>query len=205
MINWKKAKRFWLKTNPEYLNTPEQIEDAKNFVQKYASKIRWAKSICELGVGDGKHLYYFLEKYPNKKYCGNDFDPKVFNMIAESYPDISDKCFINCESTTKYLKKYLRYSDAIFTYNHLMYVVDEEIDQVCSNISYVTGKYLLIREIFTEVKYKDNNRDAFISFGFGRDYTNMFDDFELKNKDVETININEKEVEFHTYLFKRMG
>lgn len=204
MINWKLAKRYWLKTNSEYLNTPEQIEDAKNFIQKYASKIRWTNSICELGVGDGKHLYYFLEKYPNKKYCGNDFNPNISNIIKQSYPDIIDKCVIMCESTEKYLGKYLRYIDALFTYNHLMYIPDEDIDKICSNISYITGKYILIREIFTKIKYGDHDKNSFLLFGFGRDYTKMFDDFELKNKYIDAININEKEVEFHTYIFKRI-
>jgi len=207
MINWKKAKEYWLHAykSKQYINKPEKIQEAENFVRKYASKIRWAKTICELGISDGKHLHFFLEKYPNKEYYGNDFNPNVYSIVKKSYPDVFEKCNIMYKSTGKYLKGRLQYVDAIFTYNHLMYVSDEEIDKICSKISYVTGKYLLLREIYTSIKYDDLDEKSFLNFGSGRDYQDMFYEFELKNKDIETININNKEVEFHTYLFKKMG
>jgi hypothetical protein len=85
-----------------------------------------------------------------------------------------------------------------------MYITNEEINQICSNISNVAGKYILIKEIFTQVSYNDHDQNSFISFGFGRDYSSMFNNFELKEKEIETININNKEVEFYTYLFKKI-
>ena len=206
MINWKRAKKYWLRVyQSKRYGSPEKVQEAKSFVQKYASKIRWAKTICELGVGDGKHLHFFLEKYPNKKYCGNDFNPKVCSLVEKSYPDVFKKCDIMNKSTDKYLKGCLQYVDVIFTYNHLMYVPEEGIDRICSKISHVTGKYLLFREIYTPIKYNDLDKKSFLSFGFGRDYQKKFCEFELKNRYVETINISNKYVEFHTYFFKRIG
>ena len=209
MINWKRARRYWThiyQSNSSSVNTPELVDAAKEFINKYASKIRWAKTICELGIGDGKHLNFFIEKYPDKKYYGNDFNPEVMALIEKTYPNVLDKSEIVLgKSTDKYLKNYIRYVDAIFTYNHLMYIPDDDIDKVCSRISDRTGKYILMHEPHTKVQYSDINEKAFINFGIGRDYTNMFYEFELKSKDVENVVIDNKDIEIYTYIFKRMG
>jgi len=210
MINWKTAKKYWLKTyqNSNFINKSNSEEEclkAEEFVNKYASKIRWAKTICELGVGIGKHLNYFLKKYPNKSYFGNDFNPGMIEIIKQLYPNIIEKCEINIVSTDKYLKKYIKIVDAIFTYDHLMYIPEDLIDFECTKISTRVNKYILIHEINSKIDYKYNDIKSFIRFGFGRDYTNMFDDFNLKEKDTETVIINNKEVEFNTYLFKKIG
>lgn len=210
MINWKAAKKYWLKAynNNEFMElfcSEEECLKAKEFVNKYAHKIRWAKSICELGIGTGKHMNYFVEKYPNKNYFGNDFNPEIIKIIDKLYPDLIGKCDITVSSTNKYLKRYIKVVDAIYTYNHLMYIPDDLIDIECTNISMKSSKYILIHEILTDVDYIEGDIKSFINFGIGRDYSEKFDDFILKEKELEIININDQEVEFCTYLFKKMG
>lgn len=199
-MDWKLAKRYWLKFyQTKETDSEEECITAKKFVNTFAPKIRWAKSICELGVGTGKHLNFFLERYPDKIYSGNDFNPDTIGLIKKLYPNVIEKCDININSTDKYLKKYIRLVDAIFTYNHLMYIPNNLIDLGCSRISMRATKYILIHEIKTNVSYTES-KGSFIKFGIGRDYTDMFDDFNLKEKTTETIN----DQEFDTYIFKRI-
>jgi len=199
-MDWKLAKKYWLKFyQTKKTDSEEECTTAKKFVNMFAPKIRWAKSICELGVGTGKHLNFFLERYPDKIYSGNDFNPNTIGLIKKLYPNVIEKCNISINSTDKYLKKYIGLVDAIFTYNHLMYIPNNLIDLECSRISRRATKYILIYEIKTNVSYTESKK-SFIKFGIGRDYTDMFDDFNLKGKTTETVSGQE----FDTYLFKRI-
>lgn len=196
-MDYKGAKKNWIKLfRGTYKNIEYNFLDPVSFITKYASKIRWAKSILEIGMGNGELLNYLVDRYPNKEYSGIDLNPEVLH----EHQGIIKKCTLNIGETGKYLKNMEGIVDAIISHCHLMYFPDSSIEKICHLISQKADKYILIKEILTSKEYNDKDYISYFKYGFGRDYSEMFEDFILKENEVEIVD----GIEYQSYLFKKI-
>lgn len=152
-------------------------------VDRYASFLNSCVNFCELGVGNGRNIHFFHEKFPNWHYLGNDICPDIHDIIRAIYPDLLGYAEITIEDTLNYLEV-CNHTDIMFTHGHLMHLPDDVIEEVCSLISSKTDRFILLYEAYphkpgaiVKASYKD--------YRFERDYENMFHRFILKDKQIE--------------------
>jgi len=194
-LDYKRARKNWIRLYSGRYKAEYNFLDPVSFISKYASKIRWAKSILEVGMGEGELLNYLTNRYPNKEYSGVDISPNILNIIN----DVSDSN-ITIDQTGRYLKNMENTVDAIISHCHLMYFPIDSAMKVCSLMAEKANKYILIKEILTESEYEENDYETYFKYGFGRDYSDMFEGFVLKENEVEIVN----NIEYQSYLFKKI-
>jgi len=194
-LDYKRARKNWIRLYRGTYKAEYNFLDPITFITKYASKIRWAKSICEIGMGQGDLLGYLYNRYPNKEYSGVDLNPDILNIL-NGFPDSN----ITIEQTGKYLKNIEGTVDAIISHCHLMYYPIDSAIKVCNLMSEKANKYILIKEILMESDYEENDYETYFKYGFGRDYSDMFEGFVLKESEVEVVN----NIEYQSYLFKKI-
>jgi len=162
-------------------NKARHIAKTKHIINKFSNEINQCKSICELGCGNGRNLYYFNQQFNGIQYYGNDIDPNLFEHIKTIYPELlnNDNVKITQEDTLTYLEKLLL-PDMIFTYGHLMHIPDEIIGKICSLISQKARKFILLYEAFLDSKNLcQEKKERYKNYRFGRDYNDMFSGFNL--------------------------
>ena len=184
-------------------NQSNHIEMSQYLATNYGSTINSCKTLCELGVGSGRNLFYLHESYPALKYSGNDINPNIHNEIRSIYPDVLEWASIEIVDTLTYLKKLQSPVDIFFTHGHLMHLPDDVIYEVCELISRKANKYILIREAFLNgrgisLRHKKKYKD----YRFDRDYENMFPGFSLEEKSI-TDHPTKKGIRYCIYLFKK--
>jgi len=189
MSNYKKTKKIWTKwrkKNPSYAsatNSDKHIKKSKMIVDRYSGLLNSCASFSELGVGNGRNIHFFHEKFPDWHYYGNDIYPDIHNIIRAIYPDLLDYAEIIIEDTLIFLTV-CNNTDIMFTHGHLMHLPDDVIGEVCSLISDKTDRFILLYEAYPHrpgTKVKSSYKD----YRYERDYENMFDGFVLKDKQIE--------------------
>ena len=162
-------------------NKDRHVAKTKLIIRRFSNEISQCKSICELGCGNGRNLYYLNQQYSHIKYYGNDIDPNLFQHIEAAYPELLDSYNVKItqEDTLAYLERLLL-PDMIFTYGHLIHIPDEIIIEICNLISQKASKFILLYEAFLESENLcQEKRERYKNYRFGRDYNNMFPGFRL--------------------------
>lgn len=171
-----------VKTNKE-----RHIKKTKLMINKFSNEISQCKSLCELGCGNSRNIYYLSQQYKNIQYYGNDIDPNLYQHIGTTYPELlaNDNVKITQEDTLTYLKT-LPSVDMIFTYGHLMHIPDEIIGKICSLISQKAKKFILLYEAFLDSKNLcQEKRERYKNYRFGRNYNDMFSGFRLVMHEIK--------------------
>lgn len=141
------------------------------------------QTFCELGVGSGRNIYYFHEKYPQWMYTGNDINPNIHDEIKSIYPDLLNWASIEIIDTLSYLKKDNFQTDITFTRGHLMHIPNDVISEVCNLISKKTSRCILLHEVYLSSKGLSLRKKLkYRKYRFDRDYEEMFPGFTLKEK-----------------------
>lgn len=186
-LTYNESKKYWeVKHNSDAYSTiktnkARHIKKTKYIIGLFKNTIIRCGSICELGCGNGRNLYYLSQQYKNIQYYGNDLDPNLYQHINIAYPELLNKynVKITCEDTLTYLERLLL-PDMIFTYGHLMHIPDEAIGKVCDLISQKARKFILIYEAFIDSrKLSQEKKERYKNYRWGRDYNNRFPGFDL--------------------------
>lgn len=207
MTTYLKTKEYWItmykKVNyAQATNQAKHIKTSKFFVEKYGSRIKDCKIFCELGIGSGRNIHYFHEKYPELTYIGNDINPNTYEDIKSIYPNVLDYSSIEITDTLNYLRKDIK-MDITFTFGHLMHIPDDVIDEVCTLIAQKTDRYILLYEAYLNEKgIPLIKRWKYRRYRFDRDYEVMFPGFVLVEKEVSH-HESKKGIKYGRYCFKK--
>lgn len=180
-INYWKTKHTSGSYSAIKTNKDRHVAKTKLIIRRFSNEINQCKSICELGCGNGRNLYYLSQQYSHIKYYGNDIDLNLFQHIKATYPELlnNDNVKITQEDTLAYLEA-LSPVDMIFTYGHLMHIPDDIIIEVCNLISQKAKKFILLYEAFIDsIKLSQEKKERYKNYRFGRDYNDMFPGFDL--------------------------
>jgi len=178
----------WYQTSDYARQTNQQVhvERSKDVVKRFGPLMKDVNSFCELGVGSGRNIHFFREKYPQWLYFSNDINPTIIEQIDSIYPGLADKDNVNVEiiDTLSYLKK-LDEMDVFFTHGHLMHLPHDVINEVCSLIAKKSRKHILIMEAGkSSRKVSWFKRWKYRKYRFERDYSDMFPGWALKKKEA---------------------
>ena len=197
-LNWHTKGRYALASHKV-----KHIESTKFIVEKYGPNLQGCRIFCELGVGSGRNIYYFHEKYPDWTYIGNDINPNTYEDIKSLYPDLLNWASVEIIDSLSYLRKDIK-MDVTFTQGHLMHIPDDAIREVCSLIAEKTDKYiLLMNEAFLNEKgIGFIKRWRYKRYRFDRDYEEMFPGFVLVEKYVFS-HPAKKGIRYGRYLLKK--
>lgn len=164
----------WWKTKKNYgrnTNSSKHRTKSNYIAAKCKENDLDLRSICELGVGSGRHLAIFHQYYPEAEYYANDISKTALKQIKKYNPEVEQFATIKVIDTLSFLRTNEREFDAILTYGHLMHLPEDVIIDVLSYISN-TCKYLICYEAICKTgKY---NKDK--EYRFERDYTYYFPD-----------------------------
>lgn len=208
MASYSQTKKIWSQwyqkaKYAEFTNQPDNIEMSKHLVDTYGPRMTDCSVFCELGVGSGRNIYYFHEKYPDWKYLGNDISPNIHNEIRSVYPDLLDWADIEINDTLCYLRNPDFETDITFTHGHLMHLPNEVIKEVCQLIAAKTQKYLLLNEAYINGRGLSLRKKLkYRKYRFDRDYENMFPGFILRKKHISD-HPTKKAIRHGIYLFKK--
>ena len=203
--NYKKTNKIWInwwKKQPEYAvntNSDEHIQKSKIIVERYADLLKNCQSFCELGVGTGRNIHFFHERFPKWKYFGNDICPDIHKIIKTLYPNLLDYANIVVDDTLNFLNKCENF-DILFTHGHLMHLPDDVIGKVCNLISQKTNKFILIHEAYPHTEGAQLKAE-YKKYRFERDYAQMFSSF-IK-KDIQIEEHPSKGIRHCLYLFEK--
>lgn len=207
MTTYLRTKEYWItrykKGNyAQATNQTKHIKTSKFLVEKYGPRIKDCKIFCELGVGSGRNIHYFHEKYPELTYIGNDINPNTYEDIKSIYPNVLDYSSIEITDTLNYLRKVIKI-DVTFTHGHLMHIPDDVIDKVCALIAQKTDRYILLYEAYLNEKGIGLIKKwKYRRYRFDRDYEVMFPGFVLEEKDIFR-HASKKGIRYSRYFFKR--
>ena len=198
------AREFWKNTwlrNPQYvdeLNSGAYRRRSVRMVEYFGPDIEDTETFCELGVGSGRNIFYFHEKYPGWKYSGNDINPGVLGVIAKDFPGVLECVNITIDDTLGYLKN-IGGVDTLFTHGHLMHIPDSTIGEVCGWMAAKANKYIAIHEAHSHRENAIVFRHE--RYRFERDYFDMFPGFVCK-KSVGELAVNANRI-YGMYLFRK--
>lgn len=181
MSRYEDTQRFWIdkwaRGYDKTIETDGSRKRSKAFVEIVAPHIEDATSLCELGVGNGRNIHYFHERFSGWAYAANDINPTVHSIIGAYYPDVLDYTSIVIMDTLGYLKQ-CRPADVMLTNGHLMHIPDDIIGEVCGLMEKMANKHIVIYEAYGH--YKDDvPRDP--RYRFERDYADYFT-WEIKHE-----------------------
>jgi hypothetical protein len=210
-MSYSKTKKIWKNewyqdphsNYAQLTNQAKHIETSKNLVDKYGPKMADCSSFCELGVGSGRNLHYFHEKYPQWTYTGNDINPNIHNDIRTIYPDLLNWAKIEVMDTLTYLRQENFHPDIVFTHGHLMHLPNDVIEEVCNLISAKCQKHILLHEAFLngpEIGFI--KRWKYRKYRFDRDYEGMFPGFAIDDKKIFPHPIK-KGIHYCHYFFEK--
>lgn len=207
MATYSSTQKIWLRWHKkgnytQATNQAKHIKTSKFLVEKYGPCMIGCRIFCELGVGSGRNIYYFHEKYPEWTYIGNDINPNIYEDIRSIYPDLLNWAYIEIVDTLNYLRKDIKV-DVTFTHGHLMHIPDDVIGEVCGLIAQKTDKYILLNEAFLAEKgIGFMKRWKYRKYRFDRDYEGMFPGFVLEEKHVFS-HPTKKGIRYGRYFFKK--
>lgn len=83
MSTYSKTKKIWSKwyqkgNYTQATNQAKHVKMSKFLVDTHGPQMQDCQTFCELGVGSGRNIYYFHEKYPQWMYTGNDINIKKY-------------------------------------------------------------------------------------------------------------------------------
>jgi len=186
---YRKTKRIWTNwwsRNPEYAmatTSDKHVKRSKMIVNRYASTLDGCGGFCELGVGTGRNIHFFHQRFPEWRYRGNDIYPDIHDIITSMHPDLLEYAEITIADTLEYLKV-CDDADMMFTYGHLMHLPDAVIEEVCALISSKANRFIVIYEAYPH-KPGAKVKASYKNYRFERSYDNMFPGFVLRDKQVE--------------------
>lgn len=195
-------KRLHRRTNYSKRNARNDRHDmmTKHILDTYGWVMGVCESFCELGMGSGRNINIFHERYPRVYYYGNDISEKTRKVVRDLYPDMLLYADIQIQDTLSYVRE-LKKKDIIFTYGHLMHLPDDIIGEVCREIGEKSQKYILLHEAY-ETEVKDRN---YKKYRFSRDYSEIFGDrWVLTDGQIVEHHAN-KGIKYKIYLFVRKG
>ena len=178
MSSYKKTKKIWIdlwEKRPGYAsatNSDKHIKKSKMIEDRYSLILNSCGSFCELGVGSARNINFFHKNFPNWRYCGNDINPDIQDIIKSMYPDLLNYAEITIEDTLNYLKK-CNSTDIMFTYGYLMHLPDDVIEAVCTPISSKTNRFIMLYEAYPH-KPRAKVKRSYKKYRFEHDYENMF-------------------------------
>jgi len=209
MATYSSTKKIWVRlynkgNYARATNQAKHIETSKFLVETYGPRMVGCQIFCELGVGCGRNIYYFHEKYPEWEYIGNDINPKTYEDMGSVYPNVLKWASIEIIDSLSYLQRDIK-MDVTFTHGHLMHIPDDVIGKLCSLIAQKTDKYILLNEAFLNEKGVGLiKRWRYRRYRFDRDYEGMFPGFELEEKVVFS-HPWKKGIRYGRYFFKKDG
>lgn len=173
MFSYEQMNQFWLHTwkNADYgsrIDTKDYKEQSQIIVNTLAPHLSDVETFCELGLGNGRNVHYFHEKFPDWEYRANDINPDTHKVIAKHYPDVLDYCSVTILDTLTYLKE-CEPADLIFTHGHLMHIPDDVIHEVCDLMEQKANKYIGLFEAYEHLSYAED-----MNYRFERDYNDIF-------------------------------
>jgi hypothetical protein len=188
-LQYRRTTRIWVRwwqDRPDYgmaTNSAKHVARSRRIVDRYASVFAGCTSLCELGVGTGRNLHYFHERFPDWHYSGNDIAPGIHGTIASVYPELLQYAEILVADSLEYLKS-CDSADILFTHGHLMHLPDAVIDQVFAMMADKADRFILLHEAYPH-KPGSPVKSSYKRYRFERDYEGMFPGFLLKDKEIE--------------------
>lgn len=175
MISYKEACDFWLGIwKDEYgrrMSTAGYKRASRHIVDALAPYLTEVNSFCELGMGNGRNIHYFHDKFPSWEFRGNDINPDIYLEMAQHFPKVIDYVSAIVLDTLEYLHE-CKQVDLIFTFGHLMHIPDDSIEEVCKLMLSKADKYIAIYEAFSH--QQGAPRQRLEGFRFERDYQKIF-------------------------------
>ena len=203
-MSYQKTKKIWTNWWGEHASygkatsSIEHIDKTRNMIKLHSELLGKCSSMCELGIGNGRSLYYFHEAYPDWDFRGNDIFPKIKEVISVCYPKVLDFADIAVQDTLAFLKECPE-ADLFLTFGHLMHIPNDVIGEVCDLIIQKAQKYILVYEAFPH-NPRFELPDRYNGYRFERDYRGMFKG--SRHMDIKIDDNDEKGTRQALYMFE---
>ena len=206
--SYDKTKQLWndIHENSRYSYNNainERHNDLTNsLIERYSKYIEECDSLCELGMGSGRNIHLFHEKYPDMKYQGNDINRNIYNTINQLFPDLPSYTRIKIQDTLTFVTRMPKV-DIIYTYCHLMHLPNDIIQEVCDEMCKKANMYMILYEAYPPLKpLSSSKQHKYDKYRFSRDYENLISNDSWTLLDTEiTTHHKKKKLRYCKYLF----
>ena len=114
------------------------------------------KSICEVGCGNGDHIFNILKILPKVNIKGCDLLPKQLDFLNERNPELKGKTFVN-DITTNYIHSL---NELVYTQAVLMHIQkDNRHIDALRNLFKSSSKYIILMENWSRHNFYDDILD----------------------------------------------
>lgn len=170
LAKWKDAnKKDYQKAiaNNEFLH-----KNSAELVEIMESEGLEFNSLCEIGCGNGRNLWYIQQNFPDASYSGNDLD---INQFKKHKPKSLVMDYSQADTLAYVTSKQSGFPDAVLESDHLMHIDPASVDEILETIcNFWKPKYFVTRRPIV-------GRDNKMPYIWLHDYSVFEKDYDLKS------------------------